>query len=198
MGRWWPVTSGAQPSGASPRPHNPPKRPASGSNTARSAPSSCVKGALARDAQLGDPTRQRLRPKRTAVGTHYTEPPEGSTTVCTDELGPVIPRTFDPAPGWSADGHRIKAPMDYERGPEQTWVYGALRVRDGKVLTRCAASRNSKGYIASLADIEADNPTGDIFIITDNLSSHLIFRKMSLPTYCSLYVCKAPSIVALK
>ena len=128
--------------------------------------------ALARDAQLGHPTRQRLRPKRTAVVSHYTEPPEGSTTVCTDELGPVVPRTFDPAPGWSANGHRIKAPMDYERGPEKTWVYGALRVRDGKELTRCAASRNSKGYIALLADIEADNPTGDIFIITDNLSSH--------------------------
>jgi len=47
-----------------------------------------------------------------------------------------VPRTFDPAPGWSADGHRIKAPMDYERGPEKTWVYGALRVRDGKELTR--------------------------------------------------------------
>jgi len=45
-------------------------------------------------------------------------------------------------------------------------------VRDGKELTRCAASRNSKGYIALLSDIEADNPTGDIFIITDNLSSH--------------------------
>lgn len=45
-------------------------------------------------------------------------------------------------------------------------------MRDGKELTRCAASRNSKGYIALLADIEADNPTGDIFIITDNLSSH--------------------------
>ncbi len=62
--------------------------------------------------------------------------------------------------------------MDYSRGPEKTWVYGALRVRDGKVLTRCAASRNSKGYIASLTDIEADNPTGEIFVITDNLSSH--------------------------
>ena len=83
-----------------------------------------------------------------------------------------MPRTFDPAPGWSPNGHRIKAPLDYERGPEKTWVYGALRVRDGKELTRCAASRNSKGYIALLADIEADNPTGDIFIITDNLSSH--------------------------
>jgi transposase len=46
-------------------------------------------------------------------------------------------------------------------------------VRDGKELTRCAASRNSKGYIALLTDVEADNPTGDIFVITDNLTSHL-------------------------
>ncbi len=83
-----------------------------------------------------------------------------------------MPRTFPPAPGWSPTGHRIKAPLDYGRGPEKTWVYGALRVRDGKELTRCAASRNSKGYIALLTDIEADNPSGDIFIITDNLSSH--------------------------
>ena len=77
----------------------------------------------------------------------------------------MIPRCFPPAPGWSADGHRIKAPLEYSRGWEKVWVYGALRVRDGKVLTRCAASRNSKGYIASLSDIEADNPTGDIFVI---------------------------------
>jgi len=45
-------------------------------------------------------------------------------------------------------------------------------VRDGKEVTRCAASRNSTGYIALLQDVEADNPTGDIYIITDNLSSH--------------------------
>jgi DDE superfamily endonuclease len=45
-------------------------------------------------------------------------------------------------------------------------------VRDGKELTRCAASRNSMNYIDLLADVEADNTTGDIFIITDNLSSH--------------------------
>lgn len=84
----------------------------------------------------------------------------------------MIPRTFAPAPGWSADGHRIKAPLDYSRGEEKVWVYGALRVRDGKEITRCAASRNSKGYIALLTDVEAANPTGDIFEITDNLSSH--------------------------
>ena len=127
---------------------------------------------VATDAQLGNKSRQGLRPKRIAVVSHYTAPPEGSTTICTDELGPVVPRSFPPAAGWSPTGHRIKAPLDYSRGPEKTWVYGALRVRDGKELTRCAASRNSKNYIARLSDIEAQNPTGDIFIITDNLSSH--------------------------
>ncbi len=83
-----------------------------------------------------------------------------------------MPRSFPPAPGWSVDGHRIKAPLDYGRGPEKTWIYGALRVRDGQELTRCAPSRNSKGYIALLADVDAANPTGDIYVITDNLSSH--------------------------
>jgi hypothetical protein len=48
----------------------------------------------------------------------------------------------------------------------------ALRVHDGKEFTRCAVSRNSKGYIALLADNETDHPTGDIFIITDNLSNY--------------------------
>jgi hypothetical protein len=62
--------------------------------------------------------------------------------------------------------------MDYSRGEEKVWVYGALRVCDGKEITRCAASRNSKGYIALLADSEAANPTGDIFVKTANLSSH--------------------------
>jgi hypothetical protein len=43
-----------------------------------------------------------------------------------DELGPVIPRTFPPALGWSPDGHRIKALLEYSRGPEKTWVYDGL------------------------------------------------------------------------
>nr|WP_307813476.1 IS630 family transposase [Ktedonobacter sp. SOSP1-52] len=110
-------------------------------------------------------------PKRTAVVTHSTQPPAGSTTICADELGPVTPRTFAPAPGWSPDGHRIKAPLEYSRGDDKVWIYGALRVRDGKELTRCAATRHSKNSIELLKDIEADNPTGEIFIITDNLSS---------------------------
>jgi transposase len=94
------------------------------------------------------------------------------TVVCADELGPVIPRSFPPAPGWTADGHRVKAPLDYGRGPEKTWVYGALRVGDGQEVTMTAPSRNSTGYQQLLTTVEAANPDGNIVVITDNLSSH--------------------------
>ncbi|MEV6029069.1 transposase [Streptomyces sp. NPDC052036] len=92
--------------------------------------------------------------------------------VCADELGPVIPRTIPPAPGWSPDGHRIKNEIDYSRGPEKTWVYGALRPRDGQAVTMTATSRNSVFYQQFLQLVEDADPAGDIYVITDNLSSH--------------------------
>jgi hypothetical protein len=92
--------------------------------------------------------------------------------ICADELGPVIPRSFPPAPGWSADGHRIKAPLEYGRGPEKTWVYGALRVGDGHEVTMTAPSRNSVNYQRFLGLVEQANPAGTIMVTTDNLSSH--------------------------
>jgi hypothetical protein len=81
--------------------------------------------------------------------------------ICADELGPVIPRSFPPAPGWTMDGHRVKAPLDYSRGPEKTWVYGALRVTDGKTVTLTAPSRNSIGYQELLMAVETANPQGN-------------------------------------
>ncbi len=84
----------------------------------------------------------------------------------------MIPRTFPPAPGWSPDGHRRKAPLDYSRGPEKVWVYGALRVRDGQELTLTACSRNTAGYLKLLSAVEQANPAGDLHLVCDNLSSH--------------------------
>ncbi|WP_369268641.1 transposase [Streptomyces sp. R11] len=92
--------------------------------------------------------------------------------ICADELGPVIPRTFPPAPAWSPDGHRIKAELDYSRGPEKTWVYGGLRPADGQAVTMTASSRNSEFYQQFLQLLEDANPDGEIWIVTDNLSSH--------------------------
>jgi len=80
------------------------------------------RGALASHAPVGDEHGPRVCPKRTRIVTLYTDPPEGATILCVDELGPVTPRTFPPAPGWSADGHRIKAPLVYSRGYDKAWV----------------------------------------------------------------------------
>jgi transposase len=85
----------------------------------------------------------------------------------------VTPRTFPPAPGWSPDGHRIKAPLEYSRGSDKAWVFGALRVRDGQTLTQTTASRNTAGYLELLQAIDRANPTGELYLIADNLSSHL-------------------------
>ena len=96
--------------------------------------------------------------------------------ICADELGPVIPRTFPPAAGWSPDGHRIKASLEYSRGSDKTWVYGGLRIRDGTEFTFCAPSRNSDGWIQLLTRIARANPRGPIRVVTDNLSSHTSWK----------------------
>jgi transposase len=83
----------------------------------------------------------------------------------------VIPRTYPPPPGWSPQGQRIKAPLEYSRGLEKTWVYGALRVRDGQARTLTAPARNTAGYLALLQDVETANPRDDLYLITDNPSS---------------------------
>ena len=102
----------------------------------------------------------------------YASPPPDSTVICADELGPVIPRTFPPAPGWSPGGHRVKAPLEYSRGPDKTWACGGLRIRDGQAVTMCAPSRNSEHYQRFLQQAEDANPEGAIYVVTDNLSSH--------------------------
>jgi hypothetical protein len=66
----------------------------------------------------------------------------------------------------------LKAPLEYSRGPEKVWVYGALRVRDGKALTLTGRSRNTEGYLRLLKAVERENPSGALYLITDNLSSH--------------------------
>jgi hypothetical protein len=150
----------------------PPRRSRSRSSAVRSAASWGPRGPLAPVALLGPVQRPGVRRKRTAIVALYTHPPARATVVCADELGPVTPRTFPPEPGWSADGHRIKAPLEYSRGVEKTWVYGGLRVADGQAVTCTAASRNSVNDQRFLELVEAANPAGDILVITDNLSSH--------------------------
>jgi transposase len=70
------------------------------------------------------------------------------------------------------DGHRIKAPLEYSRGLDKAWIYGALQVSTGKALTLTAPARNTVGYLALLNAIERTYPTGELYLITDNLACH--------------------------
>ena len=117
-------------------------------------------------------TDPEFAPKGPRVVELYTASPQGSRVICADEPGPVIPRTFPPALGWPPGGHRIKAPLEYSRGPDKTWVYGGLRVADGKAITMCAPSRDSGHSQRFLQQAEDAKPRGQVVIITDNLSSH--------------------------
>src|SRR4029453_18530174 len=67
---------------------------------------------------------------------------------------PGHPAQLPAPPGWTADGHRVKAPLDYGRGPEKTWGHGALRVADGQGGTMTAPSRTSTGYQQLLPTVE--------------------------------------------
>jgi DDE superfamily endonuclease len=62
--------------------------------------------------------------------------------------------------------------LNYDRGLEKVWVYGALRVRDGQALTQTARSRNTNGYLELLQTVDRTYPTGDLYLVADNLASH--------------------------
>ena len=126
--------------------------------------------ALARRPPLGRERRPGLCPQRSAIVARSTAPPEDRTVIGVDDLGPLIPRTSPPAPGWSPNGHRRKAPLDDRRGPEQVWVSGDLRPRDGHVLTRPGRARTTAGNQARLDAVAADTPTGARSLITDTRS----------------------------
>ena len=105
----------------------PPKRPASRSNALTFARSWCERACAGVTPTGGELLTTRTRVRNRAGGRHPLHPATRRVDdeSRTDELGPVMPRTFAPAPGWSANGHRIKAELEYGRGPEKTWVYGA-------------------------------------------------------------------------
>jgi hypothetical protein len=69
-------------------------------------------------------------------------------------------------------GHRIKAPLEYGRGRDKVWVFGALRVEDGKSITFTSRWRNSEGYLKLLQKIERAIPKGLIYLVADNLRTY--------------------------
>jgi hypothetical protein len=66
----------------------------------------------------------------------------------------------------------IRRPLDYSRGPEQVWVDGAWRVRDGQELNLTAPMPTTAGSLKRLEVVDPANQAGDFYLIRDHLSSH--------------------------
>ncbi|WP_029629848.1 hypothetical protein [Zavarzinella formosa] len=67
------------------------------------------------------PGRSRVRQKKAAIETLYTQPPDGTIVVCLDEMGPESAKSFpgkeviDPAPAPDRPAARATQDADYGR-----------------------------------------------------------------------------------
>lgn len=85
--------------------------------------------------------RSRVRQKKGAIETVYTAPPEGSVTVCLDQMGPVAVKSYPgkqlvyPEAGETKPAGRAKQEIDYGRREKAGYVFGALQPKTGEVFT---------------------------------------------------------------
>jgi hypothetical protein len=95
--------------------------------------------------------------------------------ICADELGPGhspdLPTSAGLVTGWPPDQSTLGIWPRYREGLGVRRAAGG----DGHAVTLTAPSRNSAGYQQFLALVEQANPTGELAVITDNLSSHFSF-----------------------
>ena len=136
-------------------------------------------GRILRTADLR-PHRMRLwlhspdpdfQPKVEAVCRLYTQPPKGATILCIDEKTCIqaLARRFPGRP--PAPGHLGRYEFEYKRNGTVT-LLAAFNVRTGKVCGECRARRTAADLAEFMVAIARKYPTGDVYIIWDNLNVH--------------------------
>ena len=101
----------------------------------------------------------------------YLDPPADATVLCVDEKPGMqaLERKYpsrQPGPGQSG-----RREFEYIRHGTQTLI-GALDVKTGKVFGHVGATRTADDLIAFMEEVARRYPTGDVYIIWDNLNIH--------------------------
>ena len=112
-----------------------------------------------------------FRPKVERICQLYLHPPEGATVLCVDEKTSMqaLERKYStrlPAPG-RAGRHEF----EYIRHGTSN-LLAAFDIRTGRVFGRCSARRTGQDLISFMDDLAATVPTGDVYVIWDNLNIH--------------------------
>ena len=129
---------------------------------------------------FGDRVDPDFAKKRGAIETVYTAPPEGSVTVCLDQMGPVAVKSYpgkqlvDPEAAETKPAGRAQQEIDYGRREKAGYVFGALQPRTGEVFTATYTRRRLVNWIDFLQQLEEWLPKDveRVYAVLDNLNMH--------------------------
>jgi transposase len=99
----------------------------------------------------------------------YVDPPEGATVVCVDEKTGMQARA-DASPLHTEQG-TVRREFEYIRHGTSTLI-AAFNVQTGEVFGRCWR-RTKRGIVRFLKELAKKYPTGDVYIVWDNLNVHM-------------------------
>ena len=133
--------------------------------------------------------------KRGAITTLYTTPPQGSVTVCLDEMGPQGVKSYPgkqlvyPEAAEAKPAGRAKQTIDYGRRGKAGYVFGALKPVDGEVFTATYTRRKLVNWIDFLQHVEEWIPKDveRVYAVLDNLTMHramdVLFFNLAYPRW---------------
>ncbi|WP_254053242.1 transposase [Singulisphaera sp. GP187] len=124
-------------------------------------------------------------PKKGALETLYTKPPEGSVVVCLDEMGPESAKSFPGEQLVHAElpvttetqplpvRERARQEIDYGRRGKG-YIFGAFRPATGEALTHPYTGRSTATWVDFLERAKAWIPAevSRVYVVVDNLSTH--------------------------
>jgi transposase len=111
----------------------------------------------------------------------YTETPEGSVTICLDQMGPESAKSFPgrqlvralPDPDGNRPAERAKCEADYGRRGKG-YVFGAFQPATGEAFTEPYLGRTIANWVDFLEQVESWIPPEieRVYAILDNLNVH--------------------------
>lgn len=111
-----------------------------------------------------------FRPKVERICGLYLSPPPGSTVLCIDEKsGMQALEHVHPLHLVRPDGV-VRREFEYVRHGTSTLI-AAFDVRSGRVFGRCWR-RTAEGIVRFMEEIAVRYPTGDVYVVWDNLNIH--------------------------
>ena len=117
-----------------------------------------------------------VQPQKGAIEQLHTAPPQGSTVVCLDGMGPVASKSH---PGQrvvrsaAPDAERARQEVDYGRRGKG-YVFGAFCPATGAALTATYDGRTATNWVDFLEQAEGwiDPAAGRVYAVMDNLATH--------------------------